>query len=68
MIGAGPIGLATPEFVKLSGAKTIVLDVDEQRLDFCKRVMGVEHTIKPSPWIRSRRISATRPTAACPMW
>ena len=46
VIGAGPIGLATLEFVKLTGAKTIVLDVNEQRLDFCKTVMGVEHTIK----------------------
>ena len=46
VIGAGPIGLATLEFVKLSGAKTIVLDMNEGRLDFCKRVMGVEHAIQ----------------------
>jgi len=48
VIGAGPIGLATLEFVKLSGARTIVVDMNEQRLDFCKRVMGVEHAIKLS--------------------
>jgi alcohol dehydrogenase len=48
VIGAGPIGLATLEFVKLTGAKTIVLDMNEGRLDFCKRVMGVEHTIQLS--------------------
>ncbi len=48
IIGAGPIGLASLEFVKLSGAKTIILDVNDQRLDFCKKVMGVEHTVKPS--------------------
>jgi alcohol dehydrogenase len=48
IIGAGPIGLSTLEFVKLSGAKIIVLDVNDQRLDFCKRVLGVHHTIKPS--------------------
>ena len=48
VIGAGPIGLATLEFVKLTGAKTIVLDMNEQRLDFCKTVMGVEHTVKLS--------------------
>src|SRR5262249_22020743 len=29
IVGAGPIGLATLEFVKLTGAKTIVLDVNE---------------------------------------
>jgi 2-desacetyl-2-hydroxyethyl bacteriochlorophyllide A dehydrogenase len=51
IIGAGPIGLATLEFVKLSGAKTIVLDMNEQRLDFCRRVMGVRHAIKPSDGI-----------------
>jgi alcohol dehydrogenase len=48
IIGAGPIGLSTMEFVKLTGAKMIVLDMNEQRLDFCKRVMGVQHTIRPS--------------------
>src|SRR5262249_33266367 len=34
IIGAGPIGLATLEFVKLTGARTIVLDVNPQRLEF----------------------------------
>jgi alcohol dehydrogenase len=48
IIGAGPIGLSTLEFVKLTGAKVIVLDVNEQRLDFCRRVMGVQHTLRPS--------------------
>ncbi|WP_406695554.1 zinc-binding alcohol dehydrogenase family protein [Singulisphaera sp. Ch08] len=48
IIGAGPIGLSTLEFVKLTGAKTIVLDVNQHRLDFCRRVMGVEHTVKNS--------------------
>ncbi|WP_422930834.1 zinc-binding alcohol dehydrogenase family protein [Singulisphaera sp. PoT] len=48
IIGAGPIGLATLEFVKLTGAKTIMLDVNAQRLEFCKQVMGVEHTVQPS--------------------
>ena len=48
IIGAGPIGLATLEFVKLSGAKSIMLDMNEQRLEFCRRVMGVQHTVKLS--------------------
>jgi 2-desacetyl-2-hydroxyethyl bacteriochlorophyllide A dehydrogenase len=46
IIGAGPIGLSTLEFVKLSGARTIVLDVNDRRLEFCRTVMGVEHTVK----------------------
>ena len=45
VIGAGPIGLSTIEFVKLSGARTIVLDLNEQRLQFCRERMGVKHTI-----------------------
>ena len=48
IIGAGPIGLATLEFVKLTGAKLIVLDMNDGRLEFCRRVMGVEHAIKVS--------------------
>jgi 2-desacetyl-2-hydroxyethyl bacteriochlorophyllide A dehydrogenase len=48
IIGAGPIGLATLEFVKLTGAKVIVLDMNEQRLEFCRNVMGVVHTVKLS--------------------
>ena len=45
IIGAGPIGLSAIEFAKVAGAKTIVLDINEARLDFCKTTMGVDHTI-----------------------
>jgi alcohol dehydrogenase len=45
IIGAGPIGLSTLEFVRLSGATSIVLDMNEQRLAFCKSTMHVDHTI-----------------------
>jgi alcohol dehydrogenase len=45
VIGAGPIGLSAIEFVKLAGARPIVMDMNEQRLDFCKCVMGVPHAI-----------------------
>jgi alcohol dehydrogenase len=48
VIGAGPIGLSTIVFAKLAGAKVIVLDVNAQRLEFCKRVMGVDETILSS--------------------
>jgi len=48
VIGAGPIGLATLEFVKLTGARTIVLDVNDARLAFCRESMGVADTLKPS--------------------
>jgi 2-desacetyl-2-hydroxyethyl bacteriochlorophyllide A dehydrogenase len=45
VIGAGPIGLSVIEFSKLSGARTMVMDLNAQRLDFCRRTMGIEHTI-----------------------
>lgn len=44
-IGSGPIGLSALEFVRLSGAKSIVMDMNEQRLEFCREKMGVDHTI-----------------------
>ncbi len=47
IIGAGPIGLATLEFVKLTGAKTAVADLSQSRLDFCHRQMHVEHVLQP---------------------
>ncbi len=45
IIGAGPIGLSAIVFAKLTGARIIVLDMNRQRLDFCKEVMGVDETI-----------------------
>ena len=47
VIGAGPIGLSVIEFLKLAGARIIVLDLSEKRLAFCKKVMGVQHVIAP---------------------
>src|SRR5262249_61848751 len=35
-------------FVQLTGSKITVRDTNEVRLDFCKRVMGIRHTIKLS--------------------
>jgi alcohol dehydrogenase len=45
VIGAGPIGLSAIEFVKVAGAKCIVMDVNPERLDFCTKRMGVDYTI-----------------------
>jgi alcohol dehydrogenase len=45
IIGAGPIGLAVLEFVRLTGARTIVLDLLEGRLDFVRKKMGVGDVI-----------------------
>ncbi len=46
VIGAGPIGLSVIEFAKLTKATITVLDLNQQRLDFCKNTMGVDHIIQ----------------------
>lgn len=48
VIGAGPIGLSAIVFVKLSGARIIVMDLNAQRLGFCRSQMGVKDTIQLS--------------------
>jgi alcohol dehydrogenase len=48
IIGAGPIGLSVLEFAKLTGARIIMMDMNEQRLAFCRSRMGVKETIMPS--------------------
>jgi 2-desacetyl-2-hydroxyethyl bacteriochlorophyllide A dehydrogenase len=45
VIGAGPIGLSVVEFAKLSGARTIVVDINERRLAFARERMGIAETI-----------------------
>src|SRR6476469_7750414 len=45
VIGAGPIGLGTMEFAKIAGGKVIALDINEQRLQFCKEKLKVSYTI-----------------------
>lgn len=45
IIGAGPIGLATLEFVRLTGAEITVMDMVPERLEFCRRMYGVPHTV-----------------------
>jgi 2-desacetyl-2-hydroxyethyl bacteriochlorophyllide A dehydrogenase len=45
VIGAGPIGLACLEFLKLMDVKTIVMDMVRSRLDFCQENLGIRHAI-----------------------
>jgi 2-desacetyl-2-hydroxyethyl bacteriochlorophyllide A dehydrogenase len=46
VIGAGPIGLACLEFLKLMDVKTVVMDMVQSRLDFCKQNLNIKHTIQ----------------------
>ena len=45
VIGAGPIGLGTMEFARIAGGNVIALDVNENRLEFCKSKLNVHATI-----------------------
>ncbi|MCW3089556.1 MAG: Alcohol dehydrogenase GroES domain protein [Ferruginibacter sp.] len=48
VIGAGPIGMGTMEFARIAGANVIALDINDQRLQFCKDRLKVSHTINGS--------------------
>jgi len=48
VIGAGPIGLAVMQFAIEAGAQVIVLDINPERLEFCRNRLSVSHTIDPS--------------------
>lgn len=45
VIGAGPIGLGTMEFARIAGGKVIALDINQNRLNFCKEKLKVHHAI-----------------------
>jgi threonine dehydrogenase-like Zn-dependent dehydrogenase len=45
VIGAGPIGLATMQFASLAGARVIALDVNADRLAFCRARGLAAHAI-----------------------
>lgn len=45
VIGTGPIGLSAIEFAKLSGARTLAMDMNEARLKFVRDAMKVPDTV-----------------------
>ncbi|MFP5108454.1 zinc-binding alcohol dehydrogenase family protein [Neobacillus sp. C211] len=45
VIGAGPIGLGVMAFAKHEGAKVIAMDVNEERLAFCREWARVDYTV-----------------------
>ncbi|WP_341837224.1 zinc-binding alcohol dehydrogenase family protein [Chitinophaga pollutisoli] len=48
VIGAGPIGLGVMEFARIAGAEVIAVDINRQRLDFCREKLGVQHIVDAS--------------------
>jgi 2-desacetyl-2-hydroxyethyl bacteriochlorophyllide A dehydrogenase len=49
VIGAGPIGLGVIQFAQVRGAPVAVMDVSPARLEFCRRQLGVAHTLAAGP-------------------
>lgn len=47
VVGAGPIGLSVIQFAKVAGAEIAVLDINDQRLEFCRGQFGIQRTILP---------------------
>src|SRR5438067_5710575 len=45
VIGAGPIGLGVMAFAKQEGANVIAMDVNEERLAFCREWARVDYTV-----------------------
>jgi len=45
VMGAGPIGLGIMEFARIAGAQVICMDINTQRLEFCRERLKVPHTI-----------------------
>ncbi|WP_292973030.1 zinc-binding alcohol dehydrogenase family protein [Mucilaginibacter sp.] len=45
VVGAGPIGLGIMEFARIAGASVIAMDINAQRLEFCKTRLGIPHII-----------------------
>jgi len=47
VVGAGPIGLGTMEFARIAGGKVIAMDINDDRLQFCKDKLQVTDTVNP---------------------
>lgn len=45
VLGAGPIGLGAAQFAKITGAKTIVADVNDDRLAFAANELTIDATV-----------------------
>ncbi len=45
VVGVGPIGLATVIFATAQGAKTVVMDVNEDRLSFAQKTTNIHGTV-----------------------
>ena len=45
VVGAGPIGLGTMESARIAGGEVIAMDINEDRLRFCREKLQILHTV-----------------------
>ena len=45
VVGAGPIGMAAMVFARLRGAQVTAIDGRQDRVEFCRRELGVAHAV-----------------------
>jgi 2-desacetyl-2-hydroxyethyl bacteriochlorophyllide A dehydrogenase len=57
VVGSGPIGLGVMAFAKNTGANVIAMDINEERLAFCKSWAKVDHTIHARETDAKQRLS-----------
>jgi len=48
VVGAGPIGLGTMEFARIAGGSVIAMDINDDRLRFCREKLQVGDTVNPA--------------------
>ncbi|HVU93975.1 MAG TPA: zinc-binding alcohol dehydrogenase family protein [Puia sp.] len=48
VIGAGPIGLGAMESARIAGGEVIAMDINDDRLKFCREKLQILHTVNPS--------------------
>ena len=54
VVGAGPIGMGVMQFAKVAGAKVFVMDMNAERLAFCKDQLGADQVIQAGPTAREQ--------------
>ncbi|MFS4466686.1 zinc-binding alcohol dehydrogenase family protein [Maribacter sp. 2210JD10-5] len=49
VVGCGPIGIGIMKLAQIAGAKVIAIDVNQQRLEYAKEKIGVDHIVLGGP-------------------
>ncbi|HEY1779419.1 MAG TPA: zinc-binding alcohol dehydrogenase family protein [Roseiarcus sp.] len=52
VVGAGPIGIGCMLFAGLRGGSVTALDLRQDRLDFCRKQLGVHHSVAAGPHVK----------------